>query len=33
MATYEGANRSGRKICTMRSVGGDAVNDSPWVST
>ena len=33
MATYEDTNRSGRKICTMRSRGRDAMDSSPWVST
>ena len=33
MATYEDANRSGRRICTMRSLGRDAMDNSPWVST
>ena len=33
MATYEDTNRSGRQICTMRSLGRDAVDNSPWVST
>ena len=29
MATYEDANRSGREICTMRSLGRDAMDKSP----
>ena len=29
VATYEGRNRSGRKICTMRYLGRDAMDDSP----
>ena len=33
MATYEDTNRSGRKICTMRSLGRDAMDNSPWAST
>ena len=33
MATYEDTNRSGRKICTMRSLGRDAMDNSPWVLT
>ena len=33
MATYEDTNRSGRKICTMRSLGRDAIDNSPWVLT
>ncbi len=33
MATYEDANRGGRNICTIRSLGRDAMENSPWVST
>ena len=33
VATYENTNRSRRKICTMRSLGRDAMDNSPWVST
>ena len=33
MATYEDTNRSGRKICTMRSSGRVAMDNSPWVLT
>ena len=29
MATYEDTNRSGRKICTMRFLGRDAMDNSP----
>ena len=29
MATYEDANRSGRKICTMRYLGAVAMGNSP----
>ena len=33
MATYEGANRGGRKICTVRSFGRVAMDHSPRVLT
>ena len=33
MATYEDTNRSGRKICTMRSLGRDAMDNSPRLLT
>ena len=33
MATYEDTNRSGRKICTMHSLGRVAMDNSSWAST